>query len=590
MVPTRIQMSAAAVLAAVLLAAGAGVVAAQAGIGPGGEAAGGATARAIPPRVQPPKGRSDQASVYVITDDRARAADLGLTPGDVVRDVTAVFRFARPTRRTASWIDPASANRYFVRREDIRSIDELLDIPIATSALRPIPLRNLVVLTRENRTQRESDLARARADLEQAMARLAQDRAALADARDRQEALGAGPGPTAGQGELRTPRALYERLAREYDRAQQSYINALRSYRTHEEFEEAQKKDPDEEEFARRFLLLARSHPEDPVAVDAINWVLTTGDLDSGPYAEKAVDLLIKDHLRRGRFGPACRDLTFIADRNAERLFRAALEQSEDREVRGWSSFGLAQCRLVQVVLGHSADPKGALAEAEALYQRAGEAYGDLVFPRRLWPDLARRTDRWTGVRGTAIESGHNSLADLARMKLMVLRAHRDLVVGQPAYEIEGKDIDGNPIKLSDHRGQVVVLVFFLAGERPFRDMIPRLRELAGRMQGRPFALLGISGDGDHDDLKRFVDREGIHWRCWWDDGKVIWNGEGPIWTRWDISSTPTIYVLDHRGVIRFKDPASDRLEAAVRVLLKEREAADIGQPGDHRAITPAGR
>ncbi len=369
----------------------------------------------------------------------------------------------------------------------------------------------------------------------------------------------------------RTPRELYERLVREYDEARQAYISAVRSYKTQEEFDEAQKKDPNEEEYTRRLLLLAQSHPEDPVAVDAINWVFTVGGIDSGPLAEKAVDLLIRDHLPRGRFGPTCRDPAFIATRNAERLFRAALEKSEDREVRGWSNFGLAQCLLVQAVLGRSADPQAALAEAETLYQEAGEKFGDLVFPRRLWPNLARRTIRVTGV-GYSIEDGPNTLADFARAKLTVLRAHRPLVVGKPAYEIEGDDVDGKPMKLGDHRGRVVVLVFW--EENIFtRAMTPQLRGLVRRMEGKPFVLLGIAYGRDRDEFKATIGKEAINWRFWW-DGR---HREGPIATRWAIRGWPATYVLDHRGVIRYKEVNGKALDAAVEALLKGREAAGPG-------------
>src|ERR1700730_157628 len=34
------------------------------------------------------------------------------------------------------------------------------------------------------------------------------------------------------------------------------------------------------------------------------------------------------------------------------------------------------------------------------------------------------------------------------------------LAVGQPAPDLEGQDLDGVPLKLSDYRGKVVVVVF----------------------------------------------------------------------------------------------------------------------------------
>ena len=372
---------------------------------------------------------------------------------------------------------------------------------------------------------------------------------------------------------MRTPRELYERLVREYEEDWQEYVGAVRAAQTPEESEEAQKKNPNGEVYHRRFLLLAQSHPTDPVAVDAINWTFAIGCWDLGPLAEKAVDLLIKDHLPRGRFGPVCRDLAFIANRNAERLFRAALEKSQDREVRGWSTFGLAQCLRIQIERGRPADPKRAFEEADRLYRKAAEEYGDLEFPRSLWPDLARRTAEAANVSNTA-ESG-GKLANFARIERMALRAHRDLIVGKPASEIEGEDVDGKPMKLSDRRGQVVVLVFW--EENIFtRTMTPHLRDLVRRMEGKPFVLLGIAYSRDRDEFKATIEKEAINWRFWW-DGR---HREGPIATRWAIRGWPATYVLDHRGVIRYKEIEGQALDAAVEDLLKEREAAKAG-PAD---------
>ena len=39
--------------------------------------------------------------------------------------------------------------------------------------------------------------------------------------------------------------------------------------------------------------------------------------------------------------------------------------------------------------------------------------------------------------------------------------ALRHLAIGKPAPEIEGEDIDGKPLRLSDYRGKVVVLDFW---------------------------------------------------------------------------------------------------------------------------------
>jgi hypothetical protein len=62
------------------------------------------------------------------------------------------------------------------------------------------------------------------------------------------------------------------------------------------------------------------------------------------------------------------------------------------------------------------------------------------------------------------------------------------------------------------------------------------------------------------------MEEEKITWRSWWDGGST----DGPIATRWNVSSWPTIYVLDHEGVIRYKGVRDKAMDAAVDKLLSE--------------------
>lgn len=99
--------------------------------------------------------------------------------------------------------------------------------------------------------------------------------------------------------------------------------------------------------------------------------------------------------------------------------------------------------------------------------------------------------------------------------------------------------------------------------------MYPHERSLVKRLEGKPFVLLGINSDSDREQLKGTLASEQITWRSWWDDGSV----NGPIQTRWQIPIRPTIYVLDARGVIRFKNAKDEALDKAVEKLIAELEA-----------------
>src|SRR4051794_23203854 len=97
--------------------------------------------------------------------------------------------------------------------------------------------------------------------------------------------------------------------------------------------------------------------------------------------------------------------------------------------------------------------------------------------------------------------------------------------------------------------------------------MYPHERSLVKRLQGKPFALLGINSDKDPDQLHMRMAEEQITWRSWWDGGGT----GGPIASTFGVRAWPTIYILDSKGVIRFKGARGEALDKAVDLLLEER-------------------
>ena len=102
--------------------------------------------------------------------------------------------------------------------------------------------------------------------------------------------------------------------------------------------------------------------------------------------------------------------------------------------------------------------------------------------------------------------------------------------------------------------------------------MVPHERSLVKRLEGKPFALLGINSD-PKDRLREVLKKENITWRSWWDGGDT----NGPIARAWNVSGWPTIYVLDHKGVIRFKNVRGEAMDKAVDQLLEELEKEKPG-------------
>lgn len=68
--------------------------------------------------------------------------------------------------------------------------------------------------------------------------------------------------------------------------------------------------------------------------------------------------------------------------------------------------------------------------------------------------------------------------------------------------------------------------------------------------------------------------RENVTWRTFADLGDA---GQGAIAGRWNLTNTPTLYLLDPKGVIRRKwigSPGHEAIDAALETLIKEVEAA----------------
>jgi peroxiredoxin len=165
------------------------------------------------------------------------------------------------------------------------------------------------------------------------------------------------------------------------------------------------------------------------------------------------------------------------------------------------------------------------------------------------------------------------------------LRELQELGVGRVAPEIVGKDADGVGFKLSDFRGRVVVLLFSGEWCVPCRAQQPKLRELQTKFREMPVCFLGVMSDPP-ERLREAIKRGDIGWRCWCDGDR----NSAPITTRWNITSWPTIHVLDQQGIIRQRRVSVDQLEGIVRRLIEGRVETKGKRDAKAHADAPDGK
>ena len=93
--------------------------------------------------------------------------------------------------------------------------------------------------------------------------------------------------------------------------------------------------------------------------------------------------------------------------------------------------------------------------------------------------------------------------------------------------------------------------------------MYPHERSLVARLKDESFTILGVNSD-PADKYRTAIERENITWPSFWDGGTT----GGPIATDWGVTGWPTVYVIDHKGIIRASGHSLD--EELVDQLIAE--------------------
>jgi peroxiredoxin len=85
---------------------------------------------------------------------------------------------------------------------------------------------------------------------------------------------------------------------------------------------------------------------------------------------------------------------------------------------------------------------------------------------------------------------------------------HQQIAVQQqPAPDFSLKDLSGQPLTLSSHRGKVVLLDFWATWCVPCKDEIPHFIDFQNRYGSQGFQVIGLSMDDDEQLVRAFRDK-----------------------------------------------------------------------------------
>lgn len=302
---------------------------------------------------------------------------------------------------------------------------------------------------------------------------------------------------------------------------------------------------------AKELIALIKANPADPASVDGT--LLLTGPMP-WPFDDDVevlqVALRNRDDERMGRlcFNVMYRGGELSAGPWATAISKAVAESNPNKEVRGQAVFSRGYlCRAAAFPYGRALSDRERdklVAQARVFFNEVVEKYADVREP-----------------------DGGRTIGEMAQGELKRLDNLPNLKIGGVAPEIEGRDLEGKPLKLGDYRGRVVVVVFWGSWCGPCMAMVPHERELWARHRGGPFTLLGVNcGDSIEKARKTAADNQ-MDWPSF-HDGED--SRGGPTTTSYDVHKYPTVYVIDAKGVIRYFDARGKELEEAVETLLAE--------------------
>ena len=145
-------------------------------------------------------------------------------------------------------------------------------------------------------------------------------------------------------------------------------------------------------------------------------------------------------------------------------------------------------------------------------------------------------------------------------------RRYQHALIEKSAPDFTLRDLRGNQVRLSDFRGQPIVLNFWATWCSPCRVEIPHLEALYTKYKDQGLVVLGMNTETDYMKVKRFAEPR-ISYTVLLDGGT---QAQG-----YDVSGIPCTYYIDREGIIRHRSigfgPGDEvMIEEKIKALLAD--------------------
>lgn len=121
--------------------------------------------------------------------------------------------------------------------------------------------------------------------------------------------------------------------------------------------------------------------------------------------------------------------------------------------------------------------------------------------------------------------------------------------------------LDGYTVTLSQFKGKVVVLNFWSMWCSACRKELPLIQEVVNKPVPE-LVVLNIHLGGREDTIRNYLESQGLNLT-------VLLDKDGSVQNLYGVVQTPTVFILDRAGIIRFKNPRFTSAAELINIIQK---------------------
>jgi len=181
-------------------------------------------------------------------------------------------------------------------------------------------------------------------------------------------------------------------------------------------------------------------------------------------------------------------------------------------------------------------------------------------------PELMRKRRNYLTkaiIESCEVELDGTTVGKLAEDEIYIVRY---LSKGRVAPDLSGTDAAGRPLKLSAHKDQIIVLLFWSSTMQEANRVLQITANMAKKFHGKPFVILGVN----HDTLEKLRSLEA--------DNTVTWQNfsdpSNTLGALYRVGAWPLVYVLDGERKIHYAGAPGSFVELTAEALLSELKPA----------------